>query len=219
MIELEKLKKQKSLENKLRVKIVPQGPLSIIGKVNSKYKKLDTNISDNTIYGLLENIMGFHLDRETRKEVCGILKIKDNKTKGVIDTKGKLAYRPIINNVCAINNIDVPENGTVFTDIFPSLSQRSDAGHFSAIKDYSVKGKIDRSDKNPDPTHLLKGGKLGMYYTTIQKRDYIIIDSPIIVDITTNSYLEDILIKSNETKKMAFLGNSESIVNVYIDKV
>jgi hypothetical protein len=195
----------------LRLEIIPQSPLSIISKINSKYKKINLNIQDNMIYGMLENLLDFHFHTDIRDSIKKLYKLKSLDTP---DQKMKLKYFPIISDICKIESIGIID-GDIFTDYYSHLLYREDGkSHFnSSDKDFSV--EYDNYDeKNPNPKHSVTGGKISMFYKSPYKREYIDVKSTFDIILNMNSELYDLFIEKLEINNTAYFGNSDSIVNI-----
>lgn len=194
---------------KIRMRIKAINYLSVADKTNSSYTDTNGYISDNKIYGMLENIIGLHYDFEARVSIKKALKIKSALFKKTPDRmKNKYAYFPIIDNICEIeykDNIDIKD---FFIDFNSTLNYMSD-------------GEDDRN-KGGSRTNSY-GATLGVrenqpyYYTGMGRRKYVEPLKDIIVDIKVSEELYKELIDIEFSS--AYLGNSESVVNVYFENL
>jgi CRISPR-associated protein Cas5 len=184
------------------------------------------NLSENMIYGMIENICEFHFDVELRNEIVKILKL-EKLSKRTEDQKTNLAYRPIINNICKIEKIDVCDEHMTFNDIFLSHMQRNDGqSHFNASsRDFSIENdKYDenfgyKNESSINCIHSVKGGKISNYYTSPNHREYAIFNGVIFIDLLITDSFNKFILNKFEKNKTVYLGNSESIINLKIENV
>lgn len=228
-MELDKLKKGFELSKGIELTITPINFISVAGGTNSRY--IDTNgvINDNKIYGLLENILGYHYDSNMRDIIKKVTKGDKNYTPG---HSRDYKYMPIIDNVVKIVNIDNLDINETHIDYASSLFSYTDGRHIkgcriSGIKhnypDYNESDFVDYLGSNEakrskssiseqDKEYLF--GTYPMFYTGTSQRKYVSLNSDIKVKIQVSEYMFDELMKSIKTNNSAYLGNSESIVNV-----
>ena len=203
----------REITKKVKVIITPQSPLSIAGVLNSKYIKTKRTISNNMIYGMLENMLGFHLKTPIREEIVKMYKLTKNKTN---NHKQGFEYIPIISDICKITNVFVPIEKHIFVDDFSCHVKFNDSRSFpTSTHDMSLKylSSPKLGEKMEDY------GKYSNYYKTMGKREYLVFyeGDKIIIDLEVTEKLYQMLFESNKINQVLYLGNSESIVNVELN--
>jgi len=202
---------------KMTIFIKPQGALHMSVSLGGRYNNTVLLPTENMIYGLLENIIGLHIDLDTRKKIKKSIKSK-NKTQ----TSGQKSFMPMSNEFIDIKNIElISDNNEFFDDLSRYLYNRTDKPHFTGAANVDIsyyyeerKDYSKDSDKSKEE-HLYKFPE---FYSGIIKKQYVIIDGYYKIDLELSEYFKNILINSIDSGTSAYLGSSESIVNVYLNK-
>lgn len=213
--------------------LTPMSTISVTNKKGSYSHHSLHNINKNVICGVIENLIGLHLDLEERKKIVKVLtninsgsnkKVKLNeKDMNFTDNKDtKKSYLPIIFDMFEINHIDFVE-GKKFTDPYSYLNSRlGDDSHFNGantIGRYALfsKKEILDSIKNESKCEITKDvaiSQMPRHYTSLYKREHEIVENDIVIGISMCIELYNEIKNVLEYKQIGYLGNSESIVNI-----
>lgn len=200
-----KIKFEGALDYVMKMVIVPVSPLSIVEKHNSSYAKSTMSFSNQKVYGLIENVCGFHFGEEIRAII--------NKKKNYTTDHKENKYLPIIDEVIDIKNINTPKY-TSFIDAYSYLLRYTDERHIKGSKTFD--SSVDMTELANDPSYFASNhhGKFAKYYTGLMKREWMNLEGNIEIVFNTNFEFKEFLLEKIKTNNSAYLGNSESIVNL-----
>jgi len=209
----------------INIEIKPQSALSIVGKDYGRYYRNIICPTNNMIFGMLENILGIRIDTNVRSAIKKSIK-KSNKVKSF---NGNKAFFPVIDEFIDGLEIENIKDYIIFDDLFSSLNNRNDKPHFTGARNvdisYAHKERRDYSKDENDPklnipknvlTEILE--KYPEFYTGTSVRELIETKDSYKVSFKTSKYFKDFLLKIFDDKpKVAYIGNSDGVVNVYLN--
>ena len=241
MLNIDFFKPQEKTEE-LTIEIEPVSCLSIADKVNSSFVDCSKIISHNKIYGLLENITDLTFETEERNQIKKITKAEKNMTPDhklnigylpIIDDICEIVYIPKLSMKSSF--IDFASNLLTASDIrhingsrisdksYQNLSAEEKVEKLKMYKNLSKKEKAALIEKygedackiTPEMRKEKKDFllKFPQFYTGTIKRKYIFVD-PFQIKIKTTKEFSELLKSKISVNCSAFLGNSESIVNL-----
>jgi len=239
-INLAILRKQPKLDCSVILEIQPLAPLSMVCEFPGSYYKTLKIPDKKMLCGLLENILGWHIDLSDRKTIqTEIKKLREEQTKNGLNikfvdhTKGS-TYIPLLMDYFDILDFQ-PSFTKVFfyDDLWNKSYRRADAvvhpkGTFNISYDLLIeKRKLKRSENNPkqvDDKELEKFfkkylTKFPLYYSTPTNREYIFMDGKYDVSIIIDSELNAMLQAKILTDNIGYLGNNEGWVDLKIKKL
>lgn len=236
-IDISILKKIPELDKEIVLRIEPLAPLSMVSELPGSYYKTIKVPNKKMVCGLLENLMGWHIDLADRKEIVkDVTKIRKKQAKKnpqleFIDrTKGS-TYIPLLMDYFEISKIvPVFSKAEFYDDLWSKAYRRADAiVHPKGTANISyemigVKRLLKRSEKNPkqvDDKELEKlfkenTTKFPLYYSTPTKREYISMNGVYKINAIFDKDLYELLLKKIQTNNLSYLGNSEGWVNITI---
>lgn len=207
-IDFSKIDKEKT--ESLMLYIKPQGPLHMSVKLGGKYNNTILKPTENMIYGLLENVLGLHLDLDTRKLIKDFNKSKNKKQ----TSSNRKSFMPIINDYVDIENVELlSSKNEIFDDFSKYFYDRKDKSHFTGVDNFDISFAY-KERKEYDKSVL---DKFPEFYSGIIKKQYVIIDGHYIISLKLNSFFKKLIEENICDVSTAYLGSSESIVNVYLN--
>lgn len=210
----ERIKEEKNKEVTLVIK--PQVPLSIAGKDYGLFYRNTIKPNPNKIFGMLENVMGLWFDNGLRSKVK-----KGNKGKKDKTFNGNKAYYPVIDDfIEGLEIVSIPKDYNLFDDLTTSMLNRKDKSHFSGVRNFDITyANKERKDYSSGVSKEKKDSifdKFPEFYMGTIKREYIDTEDEIVVKFKTTEYLYNKIKNALCLNKSAYLGTSESIVNLEI---
>ena len=240
-IDLSILKKIPELNTKVILEIEPLAPLSMVSELPGSYYKTLKVPNKKMLCGLLENLLGWHIDLADRKAIVKELSKlrekqakKDTSIKFEDKTKGS-NYCPLLMDYFEINEVQPMFAKAVFyDDLWNKAFRRSDATGNQPTHakgtiniDYSlipIKRELPRDQKNPNQIENAALGKLygdnkdkfPFYYSSPTNREYISIDGKYIIRVNIDMLLFEQLRNCTSTDNICYLGNSEGWIDIKI---
>lgn len=218
----ERIKEEKNKEVTLVIK--PQVPLSIAGKDYGLFYRNTIKPNPNKIFGMLENVMGLWFDNGLRSKVK-----KGNKGKKDKTFNGNKAYYPVIDDfIEGLEIVSIPKDYNLFDDLTTTMRNIKEDSHFWGVRNFDIShiNTTRKHDKKKGEVSLIEGldkiekeaifDKFPEYYMSITKREYIDTEDEIVVKFKTTEYLYNKIKDALYLNKSAYLGTSESIVNLEI---
>lgn len=234
-IDLSILKEIPQLEVNVELRIESLAPLSMVGELPGSFYKTMKNPDKKMVCGLIENILGWHIDLKDRKMIKEDVKklYKNRKIKNIDYVKGS-TYIPLLMDYFDINdNIKIIfSEVNFFDDYWSRFHRRADAVvHAKGTEniDYRLiplKWKLKRDEKNQQEVDnkafgdFFKEniGKFPMFYTTPTIREYIDLNGAYILPLSIDYRLYEMLNRRIMENNIGYLGNSEGWVNLKIIK-
>lgn len=234
-IDLTPIFKKVELSHKAILVIEPLAPVSMVSEIPGSHYKTNLLPSKHQLCGLFENLLGWHIGLKHRKELLKKLKETYKKAYKIdIDIpKSNSSYEPLVYHLFDIDKdgVTVQPTRVHFDDLWKKAFRRPDASvhpkgtpniDYSLIK---VKRKLLRKIDKPDQVddkeleNLFKAnlGKFPFYYSTLASREYILANgSWQIMLLMDNDFL--LLLKNSlEQNSLAYMGTSDSWVDIKIE--
>ena len=220
---------------KTKLVVEPLAPLSMVSEMPGSFYKTLNVPSKKMICGLIENVLGWHIDWKDRRAIQkDIEKLrKKQKVTHSSNTKGS-TYIPLL-----MEYFDVIDQPTIdfsevcfFNDLWKRCYRRADAvvhPNGTENMDYryiSNKWKLKRDEKNRDKidNHALEVffkeniDFFSMYYATPTVREYIHLHGRYIIPMLMDERLFVMLYDILDTNNIGYLGNNEGWVNLKLSK-
>lgn len=223
----------KIVKNKLVVE--PLAPLSMVSEMPGSFYKTLNVPSKKMICGLIENVLGWHIDWRDRKVIQQDIKELRKRQKAVYSNEAKgSTYIPLL-----MEYFDIIDQPTIdfsevcfFNDLWKRCYRRADeVVHPKGTDniDYRYipqKWKLKRDEKNRekvDDKALKEFFKekidfFPMYYTTPTVREYIHLHGRYIIPMLMDEKLFTMLYDILDTNNIGYLGNNEGWVNLKLSK-
>lgn len=220
---------------KTKLVVEPLAPLSMVSEMPGSFYKTLNVPNKKMICGLIENVLGWHIDWKDRRAIQkDIEKLrKKQKVTHSSNTKGS-TYIPLL-----MEYFDVIDQPTIdfsevcfFNDLWKRCYRRADAvvhPNGTENMDYryiSNKWKLKRDEKNRDKidNHALEVffkeniDFFPMYYATPTVREYIHLHGRYIIPMLMDERLFVMLYDILDTNNIGYLGNNEGWVNLKLSK-
>ncbi|MEG2069900.1 MAG: type I-PGING CRISPR-associated protein Cas5p [Bacteroidales bacterium] len=217
----------------VELRIEPLAPLSMVNELSGSFYKTLKFPDKKMICGLLENVLGWHIDWSDRKKIVKDIeksrKRKKNKIEFGDQIKGS-TYVPLLIDYFEVTDAIKIEFTEVcfFDDLWSRSYRRADAVvHAKGTDniDYKLipqKWMLRRDEKDQQKLdskafeEFFKEniGKFPMYYSTPTIREYIHLNGSYIIPLLMDVELFSILNKKLKTNNIGYLGNSEGWVNL-----
>lgn len=234
-IDIEILRKIPNKTIKAILSIEPLAPLSMVSEMPGSFYKTLNVPSKKMICGLIENVLGWHIDWRDRKVIQQDIKELRKRQKAVYSNEAKgSTYIPLL-----MEYFDIIDQPTIdfsevcfFNDLWKRCYRRADeVVHPKGTDniDYRYipqKWKLKRDEKNRekvDDKALKEFFKekidfFPMYYTTPTVREYIHLHGRYIIPMLMDEKLFVMLYDILDTNNIGYLGNNEGWVNLKLSK-
>lgn len=243
-IEISILQKTPSLDTKVFMVIEPLAPLSMVSELPGSYYKTRKIPDKKMICGLFENLLGWHISANDRKNIISDLKdLRKKQSKKEIglefidETKGS-TYSPLLMDYFDVENVQPNFSKVVFyDDLWSKAFRRSDATGSTPTHakgtvniDHSLirlKRDLSRDEKNEKQVDNAALGsfygdnkdKFPFFYSTPTNREYISMEGKYEISIKIDSALLALLAKEIQHNNICYLGNNEGWVDLKIIKI
>lgn len=221
------------LNKKASLFIEPLAPLSLVTTMPGAYYRCQREPSDFMIYGMLENLLGWHFTDVERNPIIKNLKSHYKKAyKLKLDfTKTPVGYKPLLQHHLKIEKLLHKPSCESYEDYWTQHLKDEDERHAKGIRNYdstleeSVNSIYAQPKEQRDAKWRLlfdknKSGKFPAYYQSPTKRELINVKGKYGYVILSTMNLLDVLIESiNILESPLYLGASEGWVNLNIEKV
>ena len=220
---------------KTKLVVEPLAPLSMVSEMPGSFYKTLNVPSKKMICGLIENVLGWHIDWRDRKVIQQDIKELRKRQKAVYSNEAKgSTYIPLL-----MEYFDIIDQPTIdfsevcfFNDLWKRCYRRADeVVHPKGTDniDYRYipqKWKLKRDEKNRekvDDKALKEFFKekidfFPMYYTTPTVREYIHLHGRYIIPMLMDEKLFTMLYDILDTNNIGYLGNNEGWVNLKLSK-
>lgn len=233
IIDLSILKETPRLTVSAELRIEPLAPLSMIEELPGSFYKTLKKPSQKMICGIIENVLGWHVDWKDRKILQEeIKKLRRKKRNEYVSRVSGSTYIPLLMDFFEITDeiqIDFSEI-CFFDDLWSRSYRRADAVvHPNGTEniDYRfipLKWKLKRDEKDSQKVDAKSMesffkkniGNFPMYYTTPTSREYIDLKGTYRVPLLMDEKLYVMLRDGIEINNIGYLGNSEGWINLKI---
>jgi CRISPR-associated protein Cas5 len=230
-IDLSILKRIPQLSQKVKLKIEPLAPLSMVNDLPGSFYKSLKSPSKKMLCGLFENMLGWHIDIADRMAIQkDLIKLRKKQKIEYIKPQQGSTYVPLIMEYFDIELVTLPPM-MHYNDLWSKSYRRADADvHPKGTINLSyelipIKREQKRNDKKPkqisndELLNLFKKNidKYPTYYSTPTSREYIQINSPIEIIMILDSAIFNQINESAKMNNCLYLGNSEGWINLKIE--
>lgn len=241
-MDLSILKKIPNLEVKAELIIEPLAPLSMVSELPGSFYKTMKYPSKKMICGLIENILGWHIDWKDRKMIQEeVVKVKKKQKVECLNYSNGSTYVPLlIDYFELIEEINIEFSEVCFFDDLWSRSYRradsykhingcrymdvSMVSRWNEIKravENNTNKKWTSKRKNTLLDKLFNRyiGKFPQYYSTPTIREYIHLGKAYHISLLMDEVLFTMLSRELNTSNIGYLGNSEGWINLKLIKL
>ncbi|TXB62832.1 type I-PGING CRISPR-associated protein Cas5p [Phaeodactylibacter luteus] len=239
---IEYLFSQTEFSKQFRLSVELLSPISMVSQLPGSYYRSDRLPGKLQLAGLFENVMGLHFPPQLRKQLFKTLVKawkKQHKVELSPESSGS-GYQPLVVHLFEMNHLHVIPSLESFDDTWKKAMRRDDAKTHPngtpnldyrlipekrrlAIKSGGPGAKIE----DDDLTTLFKNNLdcFPLYYTTVSSREYLIptnargssLERSYQLQLSCTSPFLEVLQKALEKVSTAYLGHSESWVELKID--
>lgn len=201
------------------LKIQPLAPISMVASTPGSFYRSNDCPSQEMIYGMLENILGWHYSPEIRKSYIKDLKKKLKKQKTeLIEAKSLSGYTPVIQNYIQIKGLFVKPYTTPYIDMWTQHLKHNDKRHFDGVRNYDhrLTREINLAE-DAEKEVVLKSniGHFPNYYQSPKKREFVIVVGEYRYEVELKEDFVDVLREGIEDPiSLPYLGTSEGWVHV-----
>lgn len=234
---IETLFEPTNLEVKSLLCVEPLAPLSLVTSMPGAYYRSERVPSKFMIYGMLENLLGWHLVKKERGQIIKKVKAyhkKHYKTTDLPFEKNLTGYIPLLQHHLTINQNNnttmIPAYKGSFEDYWTLHLKGADERHAKGTRNYdvSLNAAIDEIYTRPKNEQdkawqtLLEenSGAFPMYYQSPTKREYIVMKGKYGFEInTTKGLFEQLNEALNQLEVPLYLGTNEGWVELTIESL
>lgn len=202
------------------LQITPLAPLSMVSSVPGSFYRTSREPSKEMLYGMLENILGWHYSPEIRKEAIKYL--KKSKKDDWNELKAESGFRPLIQKYVHILGLFMRPATTSYIDLWTQHQKHNDKRHFDGVRNYDWRLAreihIAPDDKAKEQIMKEKGSHFPNYYQSPTRREFVIVKGDYVYDIEVDEEFSELLLKKiAEPESVPYLGTSEGWVDVKIE--
>lgn len=239
-IDLSILKEIPQLTIKAELRVEPLAPLSMVSELPGSFYKTMKVPDKKMICGLIENVLGWHIDWKDRKII--INDIKKIRKKNKIEYQNYISgstFMPLLMDYFEISNdVEIKFSEVCFfDDLWSRAYRRSDSSKHingsrfmdsSMIEKWNkIKHSIENNDKRSskaknnllDKLFIRYIGKFPQYYSSPTIREYIHLNGTYVVPLLIDKRLFSMLNTEIAKNNIGYLGNSEGWINLKITKL
>lgn len=201
------------------LKIQPLAPLSMVTSTPGSFYRSSSYPSNEMIYGMLENMMGWHYSGEIRKNYNKAVqkKLKKEKTELAV-SKSSSGFTPIIQNYILVKKLFLQPHTTPYIDLWTQHLKHNDKRHFDGVRNYDhrLTREINiATDAEKEGLMKLKGSYFPNYYQSPKRREFVNVAGEYIYEVALKEdFIDDLLKRINDPLAPPYLGTSEGWVHV-----
>lgn len=221
-------------KRKFTAVIHPLGPLCMNSGPPMDFRKTDIVPTGKMLYGMFENLIGFHFKPEHRSLIVKQLREFYGKQFDILfqTTNNDKFFFPLIQHLLRfelVNNEEELISGAkLFNDYATMMNERQSSvskelkSHYGGSKIYDVELQkrhkhISKNFENlSEREYEIIKDKLPRFYSKPVSRQYVIFDQDIILDCVTTDELYGLIKEKNKERKSLYLGHSESLIELEI---
>lgn len=207
------------------LRIMPLAPLSMVSSVPGSFYRSSHEPSAIMIYGMLENIVGWHYSPEIRKSLKkAVLKRHKKSKEEYVSLSAESGFEPFIQNYIKVTRLFLRPSVQTFTDLWTQHQKHNDKRHFDGVRNYDWRyvRQINSAGNDPEKAALLKEhtSHFPNYYQSPKRREYIIASGEFIYEIqVADIFVNQLMEAINNPVSTPYLGTSEGWVDVNIELV
>ena len=237
-IDISILKHLPSLTELALMEIRPLAPLSMVSDMPGSYYKTLRKPDKKMLCGLIENVLGWHIDLADRKKLYKDLKLLRKKNNSpFVDKYNGSTYLPLLMDYFDFNEevkVDKLKSVCFYDDMWSRCFRRSDTHKhiggcrnidYSIIAEkYRVFDEIENSDskekdKEKDDWFKSHIGQFPFYYSTPTTREFLNLDGIFKIKMSVDKQLLEMLSVGLQNNNIGYLGSSEGWVDIKIGKI
>ena len=217
--------------------IEPLAPLSLVTSMPGAYYRSQREPSEFMIYGMLENLLGWHFTDKQRDLIIKTLKnhykkvYKSDKELATIDfEKTGVGFKPLLQHHLKINNLLLKPSINSFEDYWTQHLKDVDERHAKGTRNYDAKIEVDvnniyalpkeKRDIGWRKIYEKNVGLFPAYYQSPVKREFITTKGKYGYTIIANDSLLNFLINAlNNFDNPLYLGTNEGWIDINIEKI
>ncbi len=214
--------------------IEPLAPLSLVTSMPGAYYRSQREPSEFMIYGMLENLLGWHFTDAERNPIIRSLKsYYKKKYKLELDfAKTPVGYKPLLQHHLKIEQLLLkPIYYGSYEDYWTQHLRDEDERHAKGTRNYdytleeSVNNIYGLSKEQRDGQWRIlfnknRSGKFPIYYQSPTRREFINIKGDYGYIVILNKSLLDIILKASDSLQTPlYLGTNEGWINLKIEKL
>lgn len=222
-----------TLNCKSNLFIEPLAPLSLVTSMPGAYYRSQREPSEFMIYGMLENLLGWHFTDVERNPIIKNLKSHYKKQyKLELDfAKTSVGYKPLLQHHFKIEPLLLKPYCESYEDYWTQHLRDEDERHAKGTRNYDynleksvnniyTSSKEERDGKWRRLFDKNKSGKFPAYYQSPTKREFIKVKGKYGYIVLINRNLLDILMESlKDLHNPLYLGTNEGWINLNIEKL
>lgn len=218
------------------LEIKPLAPLSMATDIPGSYYKTLKSPDKKMLCGLIENILGWHIDLSDRKKVIKELKsVREKQKKEYRDFAGGSTYIPLLMEYFDLEDKIVMDFSRVcfYDDYWKRLHRRADAVNHpkgTINIDYRLIPLKCNLPKDAKKENLIDSkalesffkkniGGYPFFYSSPATREYVDIDGCYRYNMVLDVRLYNLLVERLKSNNCGYLGNSEGWVDLKISKL
>lgn len=217
--------------------IEPLAPLSLVTSMPGAYYRSQREPSEFMIYGMLENLLGWHFTDSERDLIIKALKkhykkaYKTDKNLASIDfNKTGVGFKPLLQHHLKIEKLLLKPHIESFDDYWTQHLKDVDQRHAKGTRNYDYRIENEANDiyvmekeKRDHAWKELFEKKTALfpaYYQTPTKREFIIVSGKFGYPILANESVLNLLINAvNNLENPLYLGANEGWIDLKIEKL
>jgi CRISPR-associated protein Cas5 len=231
-MDLQILKEKTDLNQMAILYIEPLAPLSLVTALPGAYYRSQREPSDFMIYGLIENLLGWHFTDSERNPIIKDLK-KFHKKQFKIDlifNKTKVGYNPLLQNHLKIEKLLLKPFISSYEDYWTQHLKDVDERHAKGTRNYDSKldyeaniiYSLPNNERDKKWRNLFENNNdlFPIYYQSPTKREFIIVQGKFGYKINITESLYNHLLNSIKTvENPLYLGTNEGWVHINMEKL
>lgn len=208
---------------KAMLRIKPLAPLSMVSSIPGSFYRSSQEPTSAMLYGMLENILGWHYSPEIRRAIKKNLNknSKKNQVKfeGILSESG---YEPMLQQFIRINKLFLRPTTESYIDLWTQHLKHNDKRHFDGIRNYdwrlTKEINLVYSDKEKETLLKSNQSQFPNYYQSPKRREFVKVTGEYIYEIEIEeSFVDTLLEKVEDPLSPPYLGTSEGWVDIKIE--
>ena len=206
------------------LKIKPLAPLSMVASIPGSFYRSTQTPTQTMLYGMLENIVGWHYSPKIRRELKRFLNKNQKKKKVKFENmSSESGYEPMLQQFIRINKLFLKPGTESYVDLWTQHLKHNDKRHFDGVRNYDwrLTKEINLADGDKDKKEaLLKGNQsqFPCYYQSPKRREFVKVTGEYIYEIEIDAgFVDTLLQKIDDPVSPPYLGTSEGWVEIKIE--
>lgn len=206
------------------LKIKPLAPLSMVPSMPGSFYRSNPEPTYTMVYGMLENILGWHYSDSIRGLLKKHLQKTLRKEKKEFSTEvAESGFNPLIQNFISIERLFVRPATKSYNDLWTQHLKHDDKRHFDGVRNYDWRhGRLINTVSESEKATILKsiGNNFPKYYQSPKKREYVFVYGEYVYEVKVRkSLIEEIRNGINDPISPPYLGTSEGWVDVKLELI